>query len=80
MLADLAACIGYLVLIALVIAIPVSWTVMHSWLQDFAYRIPIQWWVFLLGGALAVLIALATVGFQALRAASANPVKSLRSE
>jgi putative ABC transport system permease protein len=70
----------FLVLIALVIAVPVSWTVMHSWLQDFAYRIPIQWWVFALGGALALVIALATVGFQALRAASANPVKSLRTE
>ena len=67
-------------LIALVIAIPVSWTVMHSWLDDFAYRIAIQWWVFLLGGTMALLIALATVGFQALRAASANPIKSLRTE
>jgi putative ABC transport system permease protein len=53
---------------------------MHSWLEDFAYRIPIEWWVFLAGGMAALLIALATVGFQALRAASANPIKSLRSE
>jgi putative ABC transport system permease protein len=70
----------FLVLIALVIAIPVSWSVMHSWLQDFAYRIAIQWWVFVLGGALALMIALGTVGLQAIRAASANPVKSLRTE
>jgi len=70
----------YLVLLSLVIAIPVTWLVMHNWLQDFAYRISIEWWVFLLGGVLALLIALATVGFQALRAAAANPVKSLRTE
>ena len=70
----------YLVLIALVIAVPVSWTVMHSWLADFAYRISIEWWVFVLGGMLALLIALATVGFQALRAATSNPIKSLHTE
>jgi ABC-type antimicrobial peptide transport system permease subunit len=70
----------YLVLVSLVIAIPVTWLVMHNWLQDFAYRISIEWWVFLLGGTLALLIALATVGFQALRAATANPAKSLRTE
>jgi putative ABC transport system permease protein len=70
----------YLVLLSLVIAIPVTWLVMHNWLQDFAYRIAIEWWVFLLGGALALLIALTTVGFQALRAATTNPVKSLRTE
>jgi putative ABC transport system permease protein len=70
----------WLVLISLVIAIPLSWWVMHSWLQDYAYRITIQWWVFALGGFLALLIALTTVGLQAFRAAIANPVKSLRSE
>ncbi len=70
----------YLVLLSLVIAIPVTWLVMHNWLQDFAYRISIEWWVFLLGGTLALLIALVTVGLQALRAAAANPVKSLRTE
>ena len=67
-------------LLSLIIAIPVTWLVMHNWLQDFAYRISIEWWVFLLGGTLALLIALATVGFQALRAATANPAKSLRTE
>lgn len=69
-----------LVLISLVIAIPLAWWVMHSWLQDYAYRIAIEWWVFALGGFLALLIALATVGIQAARASLANPVKSLRSE
>lgn len=70
----------YLVGLSLVVAIPVSWWVMHNWLQDFAYRIDIKWWVFALGGVLALGIALATVGFQALRAAIDNPVKALRSE
>jgi putative ABC transport system permease protein len=69
-----------LVLISLVLAIPLSWWVMHNWLQDFAYRISIQWWVFFVAGILALGIALLTVGFQALRAAFANPVKSLRTE
>jgi putative ABC transport system permease protein len=69
-----------LVSLALLIAIPVTWWVMHSWLRDYAYRIAIQWWVFALGGALALLIALTTVGLQALRAALANPIDSLHSE
>jgi putative ABC transport system permease protein len=70
----------YLVLISLVIAIPLTWWVMHNWLQDFAFRIEIEWWVFALAGALAILVALLTVGTQALKAALDNPVKSLRSE
>lgn len=69
-----------LVLIALVIASPLAWWAMHAWLQDYAYSIPIEWWVFGLAGALAMLIALATVSAQSIRAALANPVKSLRSE
>jgi len=69
-----------LVLIAFVVAIPVTWWIMHNWLQDFAYRINIQLWVFAAAGALAVLIALLTISFQALKAAVANPVKSLRTE
>jgi putative ABC transport system permease protein len=69
-----------LVLISLFIAIPVSWWVMSNWLGDFAYRIAIQWWVFALGSLLALLIALATVGIQALRASFTNPIKSLRTE
>ncbi|HVS95644.1 MAG TPA: ABC transporter permease [Puia sp.] len=70
----------YLVLLSLLIAVPVAWWVMHNWLQDFAYRISIQWWVFALGGLIALSIALLTVGIQAGRAATANPVKSLRTE
>jgi len=69
-----------LVMIAAIIAFPVAWFAMHSWLKDFAYRIDIQWWVFVLAGILAALIALITVSFQAIRAANANPVKSLRTE
>jgi putative ABC transport system permease protein len=53
---------------------------MNSWLRDFAYRISLSWWIFALSGASALLIALLTVSHQALRAATANPVKSLRSE
>jgi putative ABC transport system permease protein len=69
-----------LVLIASVIAFPVAWWAMHSWLQDFAYRINIEWWVFVVAAAGALLIALLTVSFQAIKAALANPVKSLRTE
>jgi putative ABC transport system permease protein len=69
-----------LVLLAFVIASPITWFIMHKWLQDFAYRIDIEWWVFVLAGALSLFIALATISFQAIRAAVANPVKSLRSE
>ncbi len=69
-----------LVMIAAIIAFPVAWIAMHSWLSDFAYRINIQWWVFLLAGIFAALIALITVSFQAIKAATANPVKSLRTE
>ena len=69
-----------LVLIAFVIAVPVTWFIMHNWLQDFAYRISIQMWVFAIAGVLAILIALLTIGIQALKAAVANPVKSLRTE
>jgi putative ABC transport system permease protein len=69
-----------LVLIALLIASPIAWFGMHKWLEGFAYRINIDWWIFILAGALAILIALLTVSFQAIRAAIANPVKSLRTE
>jgi putative ABC transport system permease protein len=69
-----------LVLVAAILAFPLSWWAMHSWLQDFAYRISIGWEVFALAAALAVSIALATVSMQAIKAALANPVKSLRSE
>ena len=69
-----------LVLIAIVIASPLAWYTMNRWLQDFAYRIDIEWWVFGLAGLLAVGIALLTVSFQSIKAALMNPVKSLRSE
>ena len=69
-----------LVIIAAVIAFPLAWWGMHSWLQSFAYRTPIGWTVFLAAGLIALFIALATVSFQSIRAAIANPVKSLRSE
>ena len=69
-----------LVGIAFIISIPVAWWAMHAWLQDFAYRIHIGWWIFALAGVTAVLIALLTISFQAIKAAIANPVKSLRTE
>ncbi|MFB9844326.1 ABC transporter permease [Mucilaginibacter ginsenosidivorans] len=69
-----------LVLIAIAIASPVAWYAMNKWLQDFAYRIDIHWWVFAVAGLLAVIIAFATISYQAIKAALMNPVKSLRSE
>ena len=69
-----------LVGISLIIAIPISWYVMHQWLQDFAYRIKLSWWIFVLAGLLALAIAFITVSYQAIRAARSNPVKSLRTE
>lgn len=69
-----------LVLIAACIALPLGWLLMHRWLLDFAYRINIHWWVFLLATLLALLIAIFTISFQSIRAALQNPVKSLRSE
>ena len=69
-----------LVLIAMAIASPLAWITMNNWLQDYVYRIHISWWMFAVAGVLVVLIALATVSFQGLRAAVANPVKSLRTE
>jgi putative ABC transport system permease protein len=69
-----------LVLLAAIISFPIAWWAMHKWLEDFAYRIPIRWWVFVLSASGALLIALFTISFQALSAALANPVKSLRTE
>ncbi len=69
-----------LVLIAFTIAAPASWLVMNKWLQDFAYRIDMEWWIFLAAGLSALSIALLTISFQAIKAALANPVKSLRTE
>jgi ABC-type antimicrobial peptide transport system permease subunit len=69
-----------LVIFAFVIAAPLGWWAMHKWLQNFAYRTEISWWIFPLGGILMIIIALVTLGFQTIRTASANPVKSLRTE
>jgi len=69
-----------LVLIASLIAFPVALWAMHAWLADFAYRTEINWWIFAIAGLIALLIALVTVSFQAIRAALMNPVKSLRTE
>jgi putative ABC transport system permease protein len=69
-----------LVFVSIVLATPVAWWAMNKWLQDFAYRITISWWMFAIAGAVAILIALFTVSFKAIKAAMANPVKSLRSE
>ena len=69
-----------LIAIAFTIATPIAWYYMHQWLQDYAYRINISWWIFAAGGAASILIALLTISFQAIKAAIANPVKSLRTE
>lgn len=69
-----------IVIIALLVASPVAWYFMHQWLQDFAYRVSIEWWVFGVAGLFATCIALLTISIQAIKAAVANPVKSLRSE
>jgi putative ABC transport system permease protein len=69
-----------LIFVSFLIASPVAWWVMHNWLEGFAYRIPISWWIFPGAGMLAFLIAIGTVSLQTMRAAAANPVTSLRSE
>jgi ABC-type antimicrobial peptide transport system permease subunit len=69
-----------LVCISCLIAFPIAWWMMHNWLQNYKYRIQISWWIFIGAGLLAVLIALFTVSFQAIKAAVANPVKNLRAE
>jgi predicted permease len=67
-----------LVAISCIIAFPVAWWAMHSWLQNYAYHIEINWWIFIIAGCLAIFIALITVSFQAIRAAIANPINALR--
>jgi putative ABC transport system permease protein len=69
-----------LVLVSVLIATPVAWFIMNKWLEGFNYRIQISGWIFLASGLLAVIIALATVSFQAIKAAIANPVRSLKIE
>ena len=72
----------FLVLIgvAFLIAAPLAWWGMHQWLQEFAYRTPVRWWIFPLAGAAALFIAVLTISWQTARAATANPVDSLRAE
>ncbi|MEJ7679066.1 MAG: FtsX-like permease family protein [Segetibacter sp.] len=69
-----------LVIVSLLIASPIAWWAMHKWLENYAHKIIISWWMFLIAGVLAILITLITVSFQAIKAALSNPVKSLRSE
>jgi putative ABC transport system permease protein len=69
-----------LVVVAMLIATPIAWYGMNKWLQAFAYKINISWWMFALAGLMAIFIALFTVSFQAIKAALANPVKSLKTE
>ena len=69
-----------IVLTSCLLAFPIAWWAMHNWLQDFSYQIEIGWWVFVLAGVAALFVALCTVSFQAIKAAVANPVKSLRTE
>jgi putative ABC transport system permease protein len=69
-----------LIVVALVVAIPVCWLIMHNWLQNYAYRINISWWVFAIAGLAALCIALMAISFQSFKAVLANPVKNLRTE
>ncbi|PIB38209.1 ABC transporter permease [Maribacter sp. 4G9] len=69
-----------LVFVSILIAIPVSWYFMSNWLEEFAFRIDISWWVYLISGGLTLIVAFVTVSFQAIKAARANPIKSLRTE
>jgi putative ABC transport system permease protein len=69
-----------LVIVAILIAIPLSWWAMNNWLNDFAYHTDIGWLVFVIAGLASVLIALFTISFQAVKAALANPIKSLKTE
>ncbi|MDH7463133.1 ABC transporter permease [Chitinophagaceae bacterium 26-R-25] len=69
-----------IILLSMLVAVPFSWFMMHKWLQDFAYRIQLNWWIFVVSGFVAMIIALFTLCFQAFKAAIANPAKSLRTE
>ena len=68
------------VVLAILIATPISWWAMNKWLQAFAFKVDLSWWMFAVAGLVAIVIALCTVSFQAIKAAVANPVKSLRAE
>ncbi len=69
-----------LILVAVIIASPIAWYAMSHWLNDFAYHVPVRWWIFILAGVFAIVVALATICAQSLKAAMANPVKAIKSE
>jgi putative ABC transport system permease protein len=69
-----------LVLIAIIITMPIAWWAMNKWLQNFAYRIHLSWWMFIIAGIVIAIISIITVSSQAIKAATANPARSLRSE
>lgn len=69
-----------LIMISMVVAFPISWFLMQKWLQDYAYRISIPWWIFAVAAVVSIFIAFLTVSFQSIKAALTNPVKSLRNE
>jgi ABC-type antimicrobial peptide transport system permease subunit len=69
-----------LVIISFLLASPIAWWLMHNWLKDYPYRVTIEWWIFVFAAGISILIALLTVSYHAIRAATANPVKSLRTE
>ncbi|MDE1191904.1 MAG: ABC transporter permease, partial [Arachidicoccus sp.] len=69
-----------LIVIAMLIAFPIAWWAMHRWLQTFAYKTSLSWWIFLSAGIIAIIIAFVTISRQAIKAARANPVKSLKTE
>jgi putative ABC transport system permease protein len=83
-IANIATMLGkdfvILVSIAIFISSPIAWYFMNQWLEGFAYHVNISWWVFVLAGASSIIITLITISLQAIKAAIANPVKSLRSE
>jgi len=69
-----------LVTLSAIVAFPLAWIGMHSWLQSFAYRVDLSWWIFILAWLISLFITMLTISFQAIRAARANPVTTLRSE
>jgi len=69
-----------LILLAFIIATPLAWWAMHKWLQDFAYRTTLDWWIFASGGSFMLIVALIVLSARTIRSASANPVESLRTE
>jgi putative ABC transport system permease protein len=69
-----------LIALAFIIASPIAWWAMYTWLQDFAYRVDISWWMFLIVAFVVLFMAIITISFQAIKAATTNPVKSLRTE